>query len=96
MAACCLCEIYRQLGLNTEAAKEFSVSDVVLLLQIVAHLETADSVGYFDTQDGLLSLQNDPSLLPIRTSQEFKQFLDRIVAKSKAQKNGQDPAIREP
>jgi serine/threonine protein kinase len=96
MAACCLCEIYRQRGLNSEGGKDLSVSVDALLLQIFAHLETAESVGYFDTQDGLLSLQNDPSLLPIRTSPEFKQFLDRIVAKSKAQKNGQDPAIREP
>ena len=96
MAACCLCEIYRQRGLNSEGGKDLSVSEDALLLQMVAHLETADSVGYFDTQDGLLSLQNEPSLLPLRGSQEFKEFQDRIVAKSKAQKNGQDPVSREP
>ena len=96
MAACCLCEIYRHSGVNSETGDDHSISHDALLGQILAHLETADGVGYFDTQAGLSSLQNDLSLLPIRDAPEFVEFLDRIEVKSRAHKNALDQSSREP
>ena len=96
MAACGLCEIYRYSGANSEPGEGHSISDDALLRQILAHLETADGIGYFDTQDGLSSLQSDPSFLPVRDAPEFVEFLDRIESKSRAHKNVLDPSSHEP
>ena len=92
MASCCLCEIYRLFRFNSEGGDNYFTSNDALLRQILAHLESADGLGYFDTPTGLASLQSDPSLHPIRDTDEFIAFIDRIVAKSRAPKSVLDPS----
>ena len=43
-------------------------------------LEAAEKAGYFRTPDGLKDLKSDKTLDPLRSRDDFRRLLDRVLA----------------